>query len=229
MRRNIHPCIFRALAVIFIISGTFVLSGCFTFNNLTTGRSLGKGRNEAGFSTSSYYAEETGMTPPFLLRGSYTRGLTQRWDLGGNLSLGGTLGLHTKYQVVGDQTTRFCMAPGISFEYFGFSISSSDSDIFVGYKMANLAFPLHLSYHPNDKLAVYLTPKYIATISMSSVSTPETENIGILGITPGIEFGKKVVIGLESNYLIPLSSGDSFSYKFFVLSAGCRWRFGRDR
>lgn len=204
------------------------LSGCFTFNTMTTGRSLGKRINEIGLSTSSYYDEGEGMTAPILFRGNYTRGITQKWDLGGHISLGGTLGAHTKYQLVGDQESRFCLSPGLTFDYFGFSASDNSTDSFFrGYRMTSLTVPVHVSYHPGEKLAFYLTPKYVAIgLKVSGSSSASNERVGLLGITPGIEFGKKIVVGLEGNYLTPLEEGETFSSGFFVLSAGCRWRIG---
>ena len=68
-----------------LVMSCSLLGGCMTFNNLSTGRSLGKGIHEITPSLSSYYVEGKATTPS-LPQVIYNYGLTEKMDVGANIS-----------------------------------------------------------------------------------------------------------------------------------------------
>ena len=186
---------------------------------MTTGRSLGKGVAEVGLSLSSYYVLDR-VTPPVLPQVIFNYGVGERFDLGANLAFG-ILGVQSKYQIVGDQQSKFCMASGLSVNYFpGLESSDPDDELTIG-GFSNINVPLHMSLHPSDGLAFYFSPKY----SLITYHGDRIASESLIGFTPGIEFGKnKFRMVIEGTLFSPLSTGENFNAAFGTLSFGGKFR-----
>ena len=76
-------------------------------------------------------------------------GVGDNFDIGLKLSTGLTGVVDFKYQFVGDKTTPLAMSVGPGFGFQGG---------IAGTSLIQLHLPLHISYHPNEKSAVYLSP-----------------------------------------------------------------------
>lgn len=218
-----------------ILASVPLLSGCFTYNTLTTGRSLGKGGKEITASLSSFYQSDTELSAPILPQARYTHGITNRLDLSGQLGFG-TLGIGAKYQVVGNQTSQFCMAPSLSFEYFGLGLGDGDEEDDnsgrIQFHFTNLSATLNTSFHPSEKVAIYFSPKYVRLwfgtgYKSDDVNSSNSASVNLIGLTPGIEFGNRVKFCVEGTLLSPNPTDENFSTGFATLSLGARFRLGK--
>jgi len=218
----------RLIGSLLLILIPLVLQSCFTFTTLSTGRSLGKGAHEITPSVSSYYVKGA-VTTPVLPQLSYTYGLTEKFDLGAQVSLA-IVGMHAKYQIVGDQDSRFCMAPGIQYNYFGVSESSSGtagSGDPLRLSLSNLSVPLHMSWHPTPALAIALSPRYVRLGGQGAVGgNGDKTAIQMLGLTPALEIGRKFRFVVEANLLSPLNTNDNFTGFFSTFAFGAKFRLG---
>lgn len=209
-----------------IVLSAPLLQGCFTFTTLSTGRTLGKGQMEIMPSLSSYYVEGT-TTTPLVPQLSYTYGVGKKWDIGMSASLA-IVGVHTKYQFIGDQQTPFCAALGVQYNYFGvWSGSSSDNSNALRLSLTNLNIPLYTSWHPSEKFALMLTPKLIYLGGRGASSSDSAkEGVWLMGVTPGVEFGGRLKFVAETNLIAPITSGDNFSTSFATFALGAKLRLG---
>lgn len=213
----------RLNSFIFLLCLT-IISGCTTFNNMSTGRSLGKGNSEVIPSLASFYAKGK-LTPPILPQLIYNRGITEYFDAGLNVSLG-MIGAQARYQFIGDHRSEFCGAIGFSFTYFGSGIGNQNDEDLLDVTLTNFTLPLHLSWHPTDRLALYFSPKYSMLGGEASVvGSNSSGRVQLIGFTPGIEFGKKVSYILEVNAIEPLRKNENFENLFATFSMGVKFKW----
>lgn len=199
-------------------------SSCTTFNNMSTGRTLGKGKNEFIPSMASFYAKGD-LTPPVLPQLIYNRGITDRLDGGFNFSFG-MIGLQTKYQIFGDQKSEWCAAMGLSFTYFGAGLDSGGNEDALDVSLSNLTFPLHLSWHPDDRLALYFSPKYsILGGKASLIGNNSSDRVSLIGFTPGLEIGRKIKYIFEINLIDPVRTNENFRDAFATISIGAKFKW----
>lgn len=208
-----------------LFGGIIILaSSCTTFNNMSTGRTLGKGKNEIIPSMASFYAKGD-LTPPVLPQLIYNRGITDRWDGGFNFSFG-MIGLQTKYQFLGDQQSEWCGAMGVSYTYFGAGLESNANENALDVSLSNLSFPLHLSWHPDERLALYFSPKYsILGGKASLIGNNNSDRVMLIGFTPGIEIGKKIKYIFEINLIDPVRTNENFRDAFATISIGAKFKW----
>ena len=204
-----------------LVMSCLLFEGCMTFNNLSTGRSLGKGIHEFTPSLSSYYVEGKATTPS-LPQFIYNYGLTEKMDVGANISFG-MFGAQLKYQIIGDQRSYFCMAPGITYTYFDAGTSNGNSSDRLNFSLSNLSIPLNMSVHPSERLAVYFSPKVLRLGGRAALgSSNSSKSIMMIGFTPGIEYGRRIKVIAEVNVLSPLNTNENFQNTFGMLSLGAK-------
>lgn len=213
-----------SLKLILILLCMAIFSACTTFNNMSTGRSLGKGNSELIPSLASFYAKGK-MTPPILPQLIYNRGVAEYLDAGLNVSLG-MIGAQARYQFIGDHRSEFCGAVGFSFTYFGSGIGNQNDEDLLDLTLTNFTLPLHLSWHPTDRLALYFSPKYSMLGGEASlVGSNSSGRVQLLGFTPGIEFGKKISYIMEINAIEPLRTNENFKSMFATFSMGVKFKW----
>jgi len=208
---------------------TVSLQGCFTLSNMSTGRTLGKGHHEIVPAVSSVYVDRT-LSAPILPQVFYNYGLTERLDLGASVSLG-TVGIQAKYQIAGNQQSAFCMAPGVSFTYFGMkalvssgSGSSTTSDTYR-VSVSNLSLLLNTSWHHSDNFAIFLSPRFTMLAGSTGWSgSGSSSTVRLVGVTPGVEIGRRLRFVVEGNLVTPLEPSDRFPGFFGMLSVGMKFR-----
>jgi hypothetical protein len=206
-----------------VVMACILLAGCTTFNNLSTGRSLGKGVHEITPSLSSYYVEGKATTPS-LPQVIYNYGLTEKLDIGANVSFG-MFGGQVKYQLIGDQQSFFCMAPGITYTYFDAGTSNGNSADRLNFSLSNLSLPINMSVHPSERLAVYFSPKVLRLGGRAALGSNNSSSyIMMIGFTPGVEYGRRIKVIAEVNILSPLKTNDNFKHTFGMLSLGAKFR-----
>ncbi len=136
---------------------------------------------------------------------SWRYGLVEQLDIGLNLKLVGLLGMDIKYQYYGDSQSRFAAAAGFEAGYFFIpSTEYNDANTF------ETAIPLFFSYHPTEKLGVYLNPKYIYRKYGSIEST------SFIGAVGGFRFGGKRAAFIEYAFLYNGSSDWSNQRQFNI-------------
>lgn len=88
----------------------------------------------------------------------FRTGITEKIDVGVNLTLLGTSGADIKYQFLGDESSTIAGSIGAGFGYLSFS---ADGDSAESNTIIDINIPAYFSYHPNNSIGVYLSPKYI--------------------------------------------------------------------
>lgn len=193
-----------------------LLSGCVSLTGLEEGKTLGEGNSEVGagiaYTSSPDILDDEGagfdgtISYPTLDL-SYKRGITDKLDVGGRLTSSLSAGLFLKYQIVGDQNSKFTMAPGL------------DLSTFAGLTYA-IQVPLNMSVHPSKSLSINFAPRFIYQGATGSLST----GVNYLGGNAGLLFGKRHKFGLDVGFYSVGSDGARASFINFGI--GGRFRFG---
>lgn len=163
------------LKILFFIVGTLMLHSCTQTSLLQDARTEGKGNGSMAAVLSAYGTTETtdvAAVLPFLyIQGSY--GLAEKVDLQLSLSSGGNILVSPKVQVIGDQTSKFALSLNPGFEY---QAGSDDGNIIFRTQYGFIS-----SFHPTEKLSIFLEPKMISQYSGE-------ERFNFPGATLGVKF-----------------------------------------
>ncbi len=189
----------RALMCALGLSALMSLSGCFTFSNFQTAKTVGKDNSEMGVSLNYFGVSDGGFIgiPSIEVGGKY--GITEKSDIGLRLSTFGSAIAEYKYQFVGNQDSKFAMATGLSAGGSFLTVSFDEGESFGFYQ---LEVPLHMSFHPTSKFAIYFTPRYIG---FGSYGGGENGYSNLIAFSPGIEIGNRVKFGLNVNFITALN------------------------
>lgn len=196
----------------FVIS----LGSCVSLTGLEEGRSLGEGNSEVGlglaYTAAPDIIDDEGegidntLTYPTIDL-SYKRGITEKLDIGGRLTSSFSAGLFMKYQILGDQQSKFTMAPGL------------DISTFAGLTYA-IQVPLNMSIHPSRSLSINFAPRFIYQGATGVIG----EGITYYGGNAGLMFGKKHKFGLDIGFY---SVGNGSNRADLInVGLGGRFRFG---
>ena len=110
-------------------------------------------------------------------------GVADKFDLGLKLNTWFNFAVDGKYQVLGDQESEVALAVGGGFGTFG---------LFSG--LWNVQVPLYFSFHPNEQVDLYLTPRFIAQFSAGDIDS----NLQYFGGNAGVLFGRRVKFGFDA-------------------------------
>jgi hypothetical protein len=203
-----------------VLPCALILTSCAQLSTFQTGRTSGKGNGEAGMAMSA-----SGITQAFDTDGSATfvvaeafghYGIAQNFDIGLKLSTGLTGVIDFKYQIVGDKTSPFAMSvgPGIGFQ-----------GAIAGTSLLQIHLPLHMSYHPSERMAIYASPRYISQVITGSGSA------NYFGSSTGFESGEKVRFVLEASYFRILNDTevDGLGIGLFQFGGGFKIRIFGNR
>lgn len=205
--------VFHLLGIVFPCA--FMLSSCAQLSSFQTGRTSGKGNGEAGMAMSASgitQAFDTDGSATFVILEAFGRyGLAENFDIGLKISTGLTGVIDFKYQIAGDKTSPFAMSvgPGIGFQ-----------GAIAGTSLLQLHLPLHMSYHPSERLAIYASPRYISQVITGSGSA------NYFGSSLGFESGDKVRFVLEASYfrLLNDTEVDGLGIGLFQFGGGLKFR-----
>ncbi len=181
-----------------LFSAMFLFS-CASITGFQTGRTVEKGHGEFSAAlnvTQTPNFNDNGMAndipsvflPVMEVGGRY--GVGRNVDVGLRLSTSLNFLIDGKYQFIGDQESPFAMAVGGAFGGFMVSVANSS--------LLNFQVPLYASYHPTEKLHLYLTPRYIG--QFGSVGSLSSDLLNYTGANAGILFGKKTKFGIDIGY-----------------------------
>ena len=205
----------KNLNYLLICCAAVFFTGCFSFSNLQSAKTLGKGESEFGVSVGyiGFVDGELNGTfpvPTLEIQGKY--GVSDKADIGLKFSNIGISVASLKYQFVGDKSSKFAAATGLGLggTLVGFNLGDEGNLRFF-----QIEVPLHLSFHPSDKFAMYFSPKYFG---IGGAFAGEAGMSHLLFFSPGLEFGRRFKFGLEFNVGAPLND--------FTLSSGLITQFG---
>ena len=134
-----------------------LMSSCSQLSSFQTGKTLGKNKVEIGGAALVYTLREDIYGSLNLLPLPHSRlwmqyGLAEKLDLGLSGSTGGNITLNTKWQFVGDASSKWAASLGANTEY-------QLTDELAG--VLRFHAPVYGSFHPNEKMAYYVTPRYV--------------------------------------------------------------------
>jgi hypothetical protein len=188
---------------------------CAQLSSFQTGRTNGKGNVEAGMAISASGISQvfdSDTRAVFFVGEVFGRyGVTENFDLGLKFSTGLSGVMDLKYQVAGDKTSAFAMSVGPG---FGFQGAIAESAVI------QLHFPLHMSYHPTERMAVYTSPRYISQIITGEGSA------NYFGTSIGFETGGNARLVLEGSYfhLINDTEAGGLGVGLFQFGGGIKFR-----
>ncbi len=195
-------------------------SGCVQLSTFQTAKTVPKGDGEilvalgGGGISGAFDGGSVGFGT-YELAGRL--GVGDKTDVGFKISHFVSYLADVKFQFVGDQESKFAMAtgPGLGLYAFGFGAA-----IFQG------TVPLHMSIHPSDRFAVYLTPRYSTQFSIANGFNA----LHYLGGSVGMETGRKVRFGADVSYMGLLNHQynndvfDGFGLGLFQVGIGVKFR-----
>ena len=179
------------IKLFFCLLISILFSACTSFTAYQSGRTLGKGNSEITPSVNGMNTvdgtddeDDTVYTVPSA-EVYYQRGIAKNVDVGVKLSLSSSFTADVKWQFHGDKTSKFAASTGLVIGSVGIGPFAGQAQV-----------PLYLSWHKNEKTAIYLTPRYTLLI------LPEEEGTyhGYSGST-GVIFGKRTKFALDFSYL----------------------------
>ena len=200
------------------------LTSCAQLSSFQTAKTVGKNNAEIGFAASGAGFTEliddadgtTPVLPVIELWGRY--GVGERVDVGMKVSTGLSGVFDGKFQIVGDRYSKFALALGGG---LGFQGGTLDNLLLQAH------IPLHMSVHPSEKFAIYLTPRYISQFVIGDGSL----NYG--GASFGLEAGQKVKFCMDFSYFSTFSDVNDvnsifndFGIGLYQLGFGVKFRIG---
>ena len=197
-----------------------LLGSCSQLSSLQTGRTLGKDEKMIGAYATAYGLHEdissggelgSLVLPQVGFWGQY--GINDKLDVGLKVSSGANIGLLGKYQIMGDQESTWALSLGGSAEY---QFAGAENLVFRTH------VPIYCSWHPQPKLSVYATPRYIFQY------VADDDPTHFLGSAAGVHyaFGDRWNGLFESSFSLPFSATKDFNNAVvFQAGFGVQYRF----
>lgn len=140
----------------------------------------------------------------------YRRGITEEFEVHGNVWIPFGASLGGKYQLLGGRKTPgLSLSLGADLGYLSVTTGSGDNE--ASASLLDVYVPVYTGYRVSEGLAFYLTPKYIlraafGSASSGSESTSDTELIHTPGATIGVAFGSSVEFLVEGTIAYDLTN-----------------------
>ncbi len=176
------------------------LNSCLSYTGFEDGKTLGKGKLEIMPSLNihqapsiTFFDNENRLEdipiiayPNIEMRFKY--GVWNKTDMyvKGGTNLGINTGL--KHQLIGDRRSKFALSTGADLGILLVPGIFQDD-----YIIPNVQIPIYTSYHPSEKVSLYLTPRYVYQLKFSRDINDYHYNGGNLGVI----IGKKHKFGLD--------------------------------
>jgi hypothetical protein len=170
------------------------ISSCASISGFEEGRSLGEGNGEFIISANVINVpgilnlddDEEDISEDFSFPNidlSYKYGVTDKLDVGGRLTSNLNAGVFVKYQLVGDQSSRFALGTGL------------EAATTLGL-LYNVQIPINMSFYPSAGVCFNVAPRGIFQFATGDFS----ESITYLGGNFGVLFGKRNKFGIDIGY-----------------------------
>ena len=170
-----------------------IFTGCASLSTMQTARVTEKGKIDFIVDGgSAYYADMPPDRNPVSELG-LRYGITDHLDMGFKISITNISILDFKYQFLGDKNSKFAGSIGL-----GGGIDMGIADGITSYTYDTM-LPVYFSYHPNDWLSLYCSPKYILQKRDNTSYDGQYESTltHYYGATTGIRIGKRVAFLAE--------------------------------
>ena len=189
-----------SLLAYLVVGSALLLSSCASLTGFQDGRTIGENRGEVMVSlnisqspnfidldesTDSAFSNiiPTFSFPNLEVGGRY--GIIDKLDITLKMNTNLNVAVGTKYQFLGDQSSKFALATGLDVGTFG-----------LGLGLWNVQIPLYASFHPSPKVAIYASPRFIYQFTTFA----DLANWNYLGGNVGLLFGKKHKFGIDAGF-----------------------------
>ena len=209
----------QKLPILFAIAMGAIATGCVNMSTLQTARALPEGEVDVVMGGGYYLSpalevvesedsdgveEELDILGlPYLEVGGRI-GLGNGFDLGLKLTIPGTIAIDVKYQFL--DVDGFAMAAGVGLGYLHYETTSTSSDGSTDSKLVSenidLMVPVFVSYHFNELIAMYASPKWVMRLAFGTESDP----MQLLGVGGGFKVGDKMGAYLEATYMVDMAN-----------------------
>lgn len=196
------------------------LQSCISYTGFEDGKTLGKGKVEIMPSLSihqspsiTFFDNEKKLEDIPII--AYpTIGLSLKYGIGIKTDLyvrsASNFGINTgfKHQLIGENNSKFALSTGADV-----GILMVPGILQDDYIIPNAQIPIYTSYHPSEKVSLYLTPRYVYQFK----SVKDINDYHYLGSNFGVMIGKKHKFGLDLGiYSIQVTNLG----RFYILNVG---------
>lgn len=193
---HLNKC-FQRKASIFLLLTSLLASSCISFTGFQDGRTAGLKNYELIVSgnvavnpelnaESEYFGYETPSNNFGFTGAMLTYGITEKVDLSFRTNSFLNLGVATKIQIHGDQSS-----------FTAFSVGAEVATFITTPFAWNVQIPTYFSIHPNDKFSCYISPRYIHQFKFNQ---RQKNGMNYLGGNTGFLIGRKHKIGIDVGY-----------------------------
>lgn len=200
-------------------SALTLLTSCASISGFQTGRTVGAESGEIMFSINGTNVNnDFSIFAPNIEIGS-RYGISEKVDFGIRANTNLNIFADVKYQFLGDQESPFAMSAGFGLGMFGF-VSTSGG-------LFNFQIPLYASYHPQDNLDLYISPRYIG--QWGTTFGESSGLINYFGANAGFLTGRKTKFGIDVAYYGLSNSDTGFDDTLFQIGFGMKFKIGGGR
>lgn len=212
MKKQLLHLVAIAMVAIFVTS-------CASLTGFEEGKVLGEGNKEAIVS-GNYTTVPDLLSDDFdtlaindnigfpNIEFSYKYGITDKLDVGGRISTTLTTSAYAKYQLVGDNSSKFALAGGLEIGTFAG----------IAY---TVGIPVYASIYPTESITININPRFLYQTAAGAGG----DGITYLGGNAGLLFGKKHKFGLDVGFY-SLGGSVSSGTNLLTFGVGGKFRFG---
>lgn len=195
---------------------TMIFSGCFSAGTYETARTVPKGETQ--------YSGKASLTLLPHFGATFKYGLSEASDVGISLTSFPGLAAHTKYRVLGTNTSRFAASLGMEGQfYFGpllfREINPSWANDFLMKDPSGLVLLTQInSYQFSEKFGIFIAPK-LGYLSVNSLVNDQF----FYSLSAGIKHGKRFPVYISSEFTF-MDQNRLYQRNFFW-TLGIGWEF----
>lgn len=199
-------------------------TSCSSISGFEEGRALGKSKNEIivsgnWVSLPNLYTPNTGegddSPTHFIFPNidfSYKHGVTNKLDIGGRITTNLNTGFFAKYQLKGDNMSKFALGTGVE-------VATILGLIY------NIYIPINMTYYFNENIALNLAPRGNYQFGLGLIDSRPgwfkyDTSTTFLGGNLGLQFGKKTKYGIDMSYYTV-----GLNQTFFSIGVGAKFKF----
>ena len=192
------------MRVFLLMAAAVILSSCANMSNFQTARALPKGYGR--FMTGvSYFIAPAGTSPGrdikyAMFETNYRLGLWNRFEIGGKLTLPGTMNGDWKYEIFSDD--KIAVAAGMGAGYLAFPAGTASPANQFTRAMLEFWVPVYASYDFSPTLSASIVPRLHLRQEING--NPAIQKL--IGSAMGVKLGKRVGFFIEFSYMRGLSS-----------------------
>lgn len=208
-----------------------LISSCASISGFQTGRTVGAESGEIMFSVNgtrtpdfedlssekvdTVDAQDFSIFAPNIeIGGRY--GITDKIDFGMRANTNLNIYADVKYQFVGDQESLVAVSTGFGLGLFGFVTGTGG--------LYNFQIPLYASFHPTDKLDLYVAPRYVG--QWGTAFGESSGLINYFGANVGFLTGNRTKFGVDIGYFGLSNSDTGFNDSLFQIGFGMKFKIG---